>query len=870
VHDAPVGSGGFPARLLDDYLLVAKRRSPGALPATALRTRSLAARALLAHAATGGSLSLEPLLEAARRQDISVLSSPKINASALDDLARVVSLQNILPHDQSDGMALYQLAFELFGPVRRPLHQGLHAELAFHLGYRARAARLCEIYTTLPEHSRLHLRADLLNPFTGNPDSHGPWLRAFQDHFSDPKPALANYRDRTPFDCLSSPACAKVDSSVRISVVITSYRPQVGLITTVQSLIDQTWANVELIIVDDASPPEYDALLKQCVDLDQRVRLIKLRDNSGTYIARNVGMAAASGQYVTFQDSDDWSHPRRLERQVRPLLDNGSLVATTSDGLRATTDLIISRPGRLSRGLNTSSLMICRDAVTRRIGYFDEVRKSSDTEYVRRIEAAFGASAVKRLRGEIYAIIRDTPRSLSSADFRAGWVHPARLAYRSAYALWHEKIKSGAMDGYLPRTNAVRPFPAPAHLNIPREHGTMSKHFDVIFASDWRPYGGPQKSMIEEIEALTRRGMRVAIVHMEAYRFMTEHQKPLCTQIQELVNRGTVDHVLLSDDVSVSVLVIRYPPVLQFADRSPSCVRARRVIILANQAPSEVDGTDLRYVPSECMEAARKIFGVEPRWCPQGPAVRAELVRQLEPGSLMAFDMPAIIDVDAWVLERTGFRSTRPVIGRHSRDNWTKWPEDGVSLLNAYPATQDFDVRVMGGSETPRALLGTAGYPPSWLVYGYDEIDVRTFLFQIDFYVYFPHPNMIEAFGRAILEALASGCVAILARHFEATFGNGAVYCTPADVQEVVRTYYGDKELFLRQCRRAQERVREVYSHDSYFDMMSRLTQDVDCARATDKPNGDCCREPDRPRLLEARTGDCGGTQGNDAAAFVR
>src|SRR4029450_11443508 len=106
-------------------------------------------------------------------------------------------------------------------------------------------------------------------------------------------------------------------------------------------------------------------------------------------------------------------------------------------------------------------------------------------------------------------MIRDAPGSLSSSDFRAGWIHPARFAYRSGYALWHEKIKSGEMDGHLPRTDGVRPFPAPAHLDIAGGPPTLAKHFDVAFASDWRAYGGPQKSMIEEIDALTRRGMRI-------------------------------------------------------------------------------------------------------------------------------------------------------------------------------------------------------------------------------------------------------------------------------------------------------------------------------------------------------------------------
>ena len=51
-----------------------------------------------------------------------------------------------------------------------------------------------------------------------------------------------------------------------------------------------------------------------------------------------------------------------------------------------------------------------------------------------------------------------------------------------------------------------------------------------------------------------------------------------------------------------------------------------------------------------------------------------------------------------------GFRSNKPV-RRHSRDNWTKWPADRVSLSNAYPDAQEFDVRIMGGSQT-RCGLG--------------------------------------------------------------------------------------------------------------------------------------------------------------------
>ena len=92
-------------------------------------------------------------------------------------------------------------------------------------------------------------------------------------------------------------------------------------------------------------------------------------------------------------------------------------------------------------------------------------------------------------------------------------------------------------------------------------------------------------------------------------------------------------------------------------------------------------------------------------------------------------------------------RSDLPVIGRHSRDHWTKWPADRNDLLAAYPESPDVDVRIMGGAETARKLLGSSKIPLNWVAYDYDEVGVPGFLYQLDFYVYFPHPHQIEAFG---------------------------------------------------------------------------------------------------------------------------
>ncbi|MGH8793091.1 MAG: glycosyltransferase, partial [Stackebrandtia sp.] len=757
------------------------------------------------------------------------LSVDELRREGMGDLARVLALQAFLPEDLTDALALFDLTLAIFGPGdMKPEHQGVHAQTAYCLGERERAAELLDVYRQMPEIARSSLELDLINPFVDDPNADGEavdkWFDAFQGLLPASGAVLSPQDGRPVFDRLAAKVKRLTDAPEKISVVVTCFKPDSGLATAVRSILDQSWTNLEVLVVDDGSGADYDAVLDECASLDARVRVLRLDVNAGTYTARNAAFDAAAGEFVTFQDSDDWSHPRRLERQARALLDHPEHVAVVSDALKLGDDMSMTQPGRPARILCTPSLMFRKDLVLGRLGYLDAIRKGADTEFLTRIEAAFGARSVRRLNGTVHMLMRQTPDSLSRAEFRAGWMHPAREAYRSSYQPWHLRIESGKDSPYLDKHQERRRFSAPGRFRRAPGDPTPTPRYDAVFACDWRPFGGPQKSILEEIKALTASGKRVGVFHMESYRFMTVRRRPMCTPIQELINDGTVDHVLPTDDAETALLVIRYPPVLQFPTVDAARLRADRVIVLANQAPSEADGSDMRYVPDACTRAAEHLFGRRPTWCPQGPAARKALLDAgLSPSDLEDFDMPGIVDADEWCLERTGFRSDIPVVGRHSRDNWTKWPADRDTLLRLYPASHSVDVRIMGGSKTPLGLLGRDHTPPNWVVYDYDEVSVRSFLYQLDFYVYFPHPNMIEAFGRAVLEALASGCVVILPHEFSATFGDAAIYCGPDAVSEVVAHHYANPDAFLKQSRHAQDRVRERFSHQSYVDLVATL-----------------------------------------------
>jgi hypothetical protein len=246
-------------------------------------------------------------------------------------------------------------------------------------------------------------------------------------------------------------------------------------------------------------------------------------------------------------------------------------------------------------------------------------------------------------------------------------------------------------------------------------------------------------------------------------------------------------------------------------------VTPKRVIILANQAPMERDGSDWRYVSTICSANAERLFGVKPLWVPEGPQTRRELVREglLAPEEIADFNMPCILNVDDWYLPRRRFRSDIPVVGRHSRDHYTKWPETRSAMLEVYPDDPAIDIRIMGGASTALKVLGAKRLPKNWTSFEYDELPVKTFLHQLDFWVYFHHPVLVESFGRAILEAMAAGCVVILPEHFEETFGDGAVYCKSHEVRKVIEYYYADLERYRERSERGVRYVRDHFSYSN-------------------------------------------------------
>jgi glycosyltransferase involved in cell wall biosynthesis len=101
---------------------------------------------------------------------------------------------------------------------------------------------------------------------------------------------------------------------VAVSVILPTYNRLSSLPAAIESVLSQSFRDLELIVVDDGSAEDVEGFVSSLGD--KRIRFIKRPVNGGAAAARNTGVAAAKGKYIAFQDSDDLWLPRKLERQI--------------------------------------------------------------------------------------------------------------------------------------------------------------------------------------------------------------------------------------------------------------------------------------------------------------------------------------------------------------------------------------------------------------------------------------------------------------------------------------------------------------------------------------------------------------------------
>lgn len=112
-----------------------------------------------------------------------------------------------------------------------------------------------------------------------------------------------------------------------VSVIMPSWNTSNFIAESIQSVIDQTYENWELIIVDDCSTDNTDEVVAKFTD--KRIRYFKNEKNSGAALSRNRALRDARGEWIAFLDSDDLWNPDKLEHQINFMNEHGYTLSYT-------------------------------------------------------------------------------------------------------------------------------------------------------------------------------------------------------------------------------------------------------------------------------------------------------------------------------------------------------------------------------------------------------------------------------------------------------------------------------------------------------------------------------------------------------------
>jgi len=112
----------------------------------------------------------------------------------------------------------------------------------------------------------------------------------------------------------------------KVSLIITAYQSACFLDKLLRSVMGQTYANIEVILVEDGSPDDSGQTADRYACADPRLQVIH-RTNGGTCAARNIGLDAATGEYVMIIDGDDWLAADCVEYMIRLIRETGSQMA---------------------------------------------------------------------------------------------------------------------------------------------------------------------------------------------------------------------------------------------------------------------------------------------------------------------------------------------------------------------------------------------------------------------------------------------------------------------------------------------------------------------------------------------------------------
>ncbi|MGO2232207.1 glycosyltransferase family 2 protein [Psychrobacter sp.] len=257
----------------------------------------------------------------------------------------------------------------------------------------------------------------------------------------------------------SQPSSKISKKNPKVTIIVTVFNTSETLKASIGSLLNQTWREIEVIVVNDASEDESLSILKNIALSDNRVIVVDLPRNVGTFSAKSIGARYAGGEFLTCHDSDDWAHPQKIEIQVKELIKNKNIIATTSQWVRVDVNgnYHVRQIYPYVRQ-NPASPLFRREKVANDIGLWHCVRTGADSEFIERLKLFYGVEKIKAVKG-ILTIGSYRKNSLTTSNVYGAYNDKAsliRLDYWESWRIWHLNCLYLNTKTFIPQLDMMR------------------------------------------------------------------------------------------------------------------------------------------------------------------------------------------------------------------------------------------------------------------------------------------------------------------------------------------------------------------------------------------------------------------------------
>ncbi len=549
-------------------------------------------RDVIANQASFGKFDADELFQEIKKRienSDSPDSSMDFQPVLLLELARLSALEPLNEVDLEHAYSTYKYAFGKYKNWHSLPSTRVHPSHDFVYLYLCTATNRIQEWQSFVHTNKLSRLAEQVakidkhhQRIAGNSFDKKTWVENFNEVFTAYDLEPVTFRespDLSETNLLDLIECFpqnQIDGNL-VTVIVSTYNPGPELITSMSSLLNQSWKNLEILLVDDFS--EDRTYIEIAVSMDNRIRLIRQEKNQGTYAARNAAMDEASGEFITFQDSDDWSHPRRIEEQVLPFMSNEDVKATYAKAVRLTKDLLFTgADGVPWREMNASSLMF-RYSVFKDLGYFDSVRKGADSEYYYRIRSYYqkpsNSTPIKLCSESFLSIVRLGSQSLSRSEIRTNWMHPARIHYRNAFHEWHKSCLRAELVPYMPAVLTSRKFPCPTRFKI-EPNSSEEDNQDIVLVTDLSSVSSHLVSVINDALAL---GYSVSVLNV----LPETGSEVLNESISKMIENSQVRRITIDDRIRCALLIVEHLRLFQFQSPLPWGISSDRICVLSRE-----------------------------------------------------------------------------------------------------------------------------------------------------------------------------------------------------------------------------------------------------------------------------------------------